>query len=64
MHDWNYDTSCVLTQLPLWDSKELKRLIIVVQSVQHYKKLITKKWLLNVADGWLAFLLHTYEIPG
>jgi hypothetical protein len=31
---WNYDASCTLTSLPVWDLENFKRLIFVVQSVQ------------------------------
>jgi hypothetical protein len=34
MNDWNYDASCTLTSLPVWDVENFKRLIFVVQSVQ------------------------------
>jgi hypothetical protein len=41
-NNWNYDASCTLTSLPVWDL-EIKRLIFIVQSVQsrpcHVKKL-------------------------
>jgi hypothetical protein len=30
----NYDASCMLTSLPVWDLENFKRLIFVVQSVQ------------------------------
>jgi hypothetical protein len=33
--DWNYDASCTLTSLPVWDLKNFKCLVFVVQSVQH-----------------------------
>jgi hypothetical protein len=33
MNNWNYDASCMLTSLPVWDLENLKRLIFVVQSV-------------------------------
>jgi hypothetical protein len=32
--NWNYDASCTLTSLPVWDLENFKRLIFVVQSVQ------------------------------
>jgi hypothetical protein len=32
-NDSNYDASCTLTSLPVWDLKNFKRLIFVVQSV-------------------------------
>jgi hypothetical protein len=32
-NDWNYDASCTLTSLPVWDLENFKRLIFVVQSV-------------------------------
>jgi hypothetical protein len=31
---WNYDASCTLTSLPVWDFENFKRLILVVQSVR------------------------------
>jgi hypothetical protein len=34
MNDWNYDASCTLTSLPVWDFENFKRLVFVVQSVQ------------------------------
>jgi hypothetical protein len=30
---WNYDASCTLTSLPVWDLENFKRLIFVVQTV-------------------------------
>jgi hypothetical protein len=33
MNDWNYDVSCTLTSLPVWELENFKRLIFVVQSV-------------------------------
>jgi hypothetical protein len=33
-NDWNYDASCMLTSLPIWDLKNFKSLIFVAQSVQ------------------------------
>jgi hypothetical protein len=30
---WNYDASCTLTSLPVWDFENIKRLIFVVQIV-------------------------------
>jgi hypothetical protein len=33
-NNWNYDASCTLTSLPVWDLENFKRLIFVVQSVQ------------------------------
>jgi hypothetical protein len=33
-NDWNYDASCTLTSLPVWDLENIKRLVFVVQSVQ------------------------------
>jgi hypothetical protein len=32
-NDWNYDASCTLTSLPVWDLENFKRLIFVVQSL-------------------------------
>jgi hypothetical protein len=34
-NNWNYDASCTVTSLPVWDSENFKRLIFVAQSVQH-----------------------------
>jgi hypothetical protein len=34
-NDWNYDASCTLTSLPVWDLENFKRLIFVVQFVPH-----------------------------
>jgi hypothetical protein len=31
--DWNYDASCTLTSLPVWDLENLKRLIFDAQRV-------------------------------
>jgi hypothetical protein len=28
-NDWNYDASCTLTSLPVWDLENLKRLILL-----------------------------------
>jgi hypothetical protein len=33
-NNWNYDASCTLTSLPVWDFENFKRLIFVVQTVQ------------------------------
>jgi hypothetical protein len=33
-NDWNYDASCTLTSLLVWDLENFKRLIFVVQSSQ------------------------------
>jgi hypothetical protein len=33
-NDWNYDASCTLTSLPVWDFENFKRLIFVVQNVR------------------------------
>jgi hypothetical protein len=41
-NNWNYDASCTLTSLPVWDSENFKCLISVVQSVQYFES-ITKK---------------------
>jgi hypothetical protein len=35
-NNWNYDVSCTLTSLPVWDLKNFKRLIFIVQSVPKY----------------------------
>jgi hypothetical protein len=35
MNDWNYDASCTLTSLPVWDLENFKCLVFVVQSVQN-----------------------------
>jgi hypothetical protein len=32
--DWNYEASCTLTSLPVWDSENFKRFIFVADSVQ------------------------------
>jgi hypothetical protein len=32
----NYDASCTLTSLPVWDLENFKRLIFVVQSVPNF----------------------------
>jgi hypothetical protein len=40
-NDWNYDVSCTLTSLPVWDFDIFKRLVFVVQSVP--AALMTKK---------------------
>jgi hypothetical protein len=34
MNDWNYDASCTLTSLLVWDLGNFKRLVFVVQNVQ------------------------------
>jgi hypothetical protein len=33
-NDWNYDASCTLTSLPVWDLENFNLLVFVVQSVQ------------------------------
>jgi hypothetical protein len=35
MNDWNYDASCTLTSLPVWDLENFEPLFYVVQSVQY-----------------------------
>jgi hypothetical protein len=35
-NDWNYDASCTVTSLPVWDLGNFKRLIFVVQSVHPF----------------------------
>jgi hypothetical protein len=32
-NDWNYDDSCALSSLPVWDLENFKHLIFVLQSV-------------------------------
>jgi hypothetical protein len=32
-NDWNYDTTCTLTPLSVWDFENLKRLMFVAKSV-------------------------------
>jgi hypothetical protein len=34
MNDWNYDASCMLTSLLVWDLQNFKLLIFLAQSVQ------------------------------
>jgi hypothetical protein len=36
-NDWNYDASCTLTSLPVWDLENFKLLIFVAQSVPQRK---------------------------
>jgi hypothetical protein len=36
MNNWNYDASCTVTSLSVWDLENFKCLIFVVQSVQKY----------------------------
>jgi hypothetical protein len=33
MNDWNYDASCTLISLPVWDLENFRGLIFVVESV-------------------------------
>jgi hypothetical protein len=40
MNNWNYDASCMLTSLPVWDLKNLKHLIFVAPSVQYWGLLL------------------------
>jgi hypothetical protein len=35
-NDWNYDASCTLTSLPVWDLENFKRLVFVVQSLDQH----------------------------
>jgi hypothetical protein len=37
-NDWNYDASCTLTSLPVWDLENFKRLIFIVESVQSIRQ--------------------------
>jgi hypothetical protein len=32
-NDWNYDATCMLTSLPVWDLEDFKHLVFVVQSI-------------------------------
>jgi hypothetical protein len=34
-NNWNYDASCTVTSLPIWDLENLKRLIFIVQTVHN-----------------------------
>jgi hypothetical protein len=52
-NDWNYDASCTLTSLPVWDLDNFKRLIFVVQTV-HLKSTC---WFLCDTLNW-----HNVEI--
>jgi hypothetical protein len=36
-NNWNYDASCTVTSLPVWDFENFKRLIFVVQSVHNFR---------------------------
>jgi hypothetical protein len=36
---WNYDASCTLTSLPVWDLENFKCLVFVVQSVHQAFKI-------------------------
>jgi hypothetical protein len=38
-NNWNYDASCTLTSLPVWDLENFKCLIFVVQSVPPASKI-------------------------
>jgi hypothetical protein len=44
-NDWNYDASCSLTSLPVWDLENFKRLIFVAQSVPRYSCCLFSNWL-------------------
>jgi hypothetical protein len=46
-NDWNYDASCMLTSLPVWDLERFKRLVFVVQSV-HILLLLIGNMLLKI----------------
>jgi hypothetical protein len=37
-NDWNYDASCTLTSLPVWDLENFKCLVFVVKSVPNISK--------------------------
>jgi hypothetical protein len=59
-NDWNYNASCMLSLLPVWELENFKRLIFVVPSVQvnfsHsceklYDMLIKNKHLLTDVGG-------------
>jgi hypothetical protein len=50
-NDWNYDASCTLTSLPVWDSENFKRLVFVVQSVQ----VITNTAIGNAIKGFRPY---------
>jgi hypothetical protein len=42
-NDWNYDASCTLTSLTVWDLENFKRLVFVVQSVHVFTSIIKKR---------------------
>jgi hypothetical protein len=42
-NNWNYDASCTLTSLPVWDLENFKSLIFTVQSVPTLLKFSTAK---------------------
>jgi hypothetical protein len=33
VNDWNYDASCILMSLPVWDVENFKHLIFIAQCV-------------------------------
>jgi hypothetical protein len=36
-NDWNYNASCTLTSLPVWDLENFKHFVFVAQTVQMYE---------------------------
>jgi hypothetical protein len=54
-NDWNYDASCTLTSLPVWDLENFKRLIFVVQSVHEQHGSLT--------PGIIHFLDEVFRCP-
>jgi hypothetical protein len=40
-NNWNYDASCTLTSLPVWDLENFRCLVFVVQSV-HVSESLSK----------------------
>jgi hypothetical protein len=45
-NNWNYDASCTLTSLPVWELENFKRLICIVQSVQAFTFLHVNEYVL------------------
>jgi hypothetical protein len=61
MNDWNYDASCTLTSLPVWDLENFNHLVFVVQSVHIFKE---NSWCLDgiyMSNLLIVYFVFDYE---
>jgi hypothetical protein len=50
-NDWNYDASCMLTSLPVWESDNFKRLVFVVECTTFQKTVIFRTRLDSLTES-------------